>query len=89
MPFDLSNVLFIATANEIQNIKPALLDRLEVQIIKKVIELSGYTVTEKIEIAKKYIIPKQIIETGINQFKIDNQLIEFIIKGYAREPGVR
>ncbi len=83
--YDLSNVMFIATSNNAQNIQPALRDRMEI------IDLNGYTVEEKIEIAKTYLIPKQIEQTGIkaNQIKLTDVLLEFIIEEYTAESGVR
>jgi len=65
-PFDLSNVVFIATANSLDTIHPALLDRMEI------IEISGYSLSEKMEISKRYLIPKQIKENGITE-----KIIEF------------
>lgn len=84
-PYDLSKVLFIATANYLENIPNALRDRLEI------IELSSYTELEKIEIAKRHLVPKQIEENGLkaSQFKIDDELISFLIRYYTRESGVR
>ena len=83
--YDLSKVLFIATANNFQNIQPALRDRLEV------IELSGYAVEEKIEIAKRHLIPKQKELHGLKStsFRISDKVIEKIIQDYTRESGVR
>ena len=83
--YDLSKVLFIATANNFQNIQPALRDRLEV------IELSGYAVEEKIEIAKRHLIPKQKELHGLkaSSFRISDKVIEKIIQDYTRESGVR
>jgi ATP-dependent Lon protease len=85
LEYDLSKVLFIATANNIQNIQPALRDRLEI------IDLSGYAVEEKIEIAKRHLIPKQKNLHGLspNGFTISNKLLEKIIQDYTRESGVR
>lgn len=84
-PYDLSKVLFIATANYLENIPNALRDRLEI------IELSSYTELEKIEIAKRHLVPKQIKENGLNtsQLKIDDEMISFLIRYYTRESGVR
>jgi ATP-dependent Lon protease len=83
--YDLSNVMFIATANNLDAIQPALLDRMEI------IEINGYTLEEKIEIAKKYLIPKQEKNHGLkqNSFDISNEVLEKIIDGYTRESGVR
>lgn len=84
-PYDLSKVLFIATANYLENIPNALRDRLEI------IELSSYTELEKIEIAKRHLVPKQIKENGLKtlQLKIDDEMISFLIRYYTRESGVR
>jgi ATP-dependent Lon protease len=83
--YDLSKVLFIATANDINNIQPALRDRLEI------INLSGYAVEEKIEIAKRHLVPKQREAHGLKdkKFKISDKVIEKIIQDYTRESGVR
>ncbi|MEJ2879739.1 endopeptidase La [Pedobacter sp. GR22-6] len=83
--YDLSNVLFIATANSLGSIQPALLDRMEI------IEVNGYTIEEKIEIAKKYLLPKQKDQHGINNKDIvlKSSLIEKVIEDYTRESGVR
>lgn len=83
--YDLSKVLFIATANTLSPIQPALLDRLEV------IEMTGYTVEEKIEIAKRHLLPKQIAEHGLKpkQIKLSDAVLEAIIETYTRESGVR
>lgn len=85
VPFDLSKVLFIATANYINDIPEPLLDRMEI------IELSGYTLEEKISIAKKWVIPKQIEKHGLTSknFELSTDVIKKIISDYAREPGVR
>lgn len=84
-PYDLSKVLFIATANYLENIPNALRERLEI------IELSSYTELEKIEIAKRHLVPKQIKENGLktSQLKIDDEMISFLIRYYTRESGVR
>src|SRR5215212_10769945 len=85
LEYDLSKVLFIATANNLQTIQPALRDRLEI------IELSGYAVEEKIEIAKRHLIPKQKEAHGLAKvnFKIADNVLEKIIEQYTRESGVR
>jgi ATP-dependent Lon protease len=85
LEYDLSKVLFIATANNISNIPPALRDRLEI------IDLSGYAVEEKIEIAKQHLIPKQIEMHGLNNnnFKLNDIVLKKIIEDYTRESGVR
>jgi ATP-dependent Lon protease len=85
LEYDLSKVLFIATANNIQNIQPALRDRLEI------IDLSGYAVEEKIEIAKRHLIPKQKEAHGLDKInlKISDKVLEKIIESYTRESGVR
>jgi len=85
VPFDLSHVLFIATANMLDTIPPALLDRLEV------IELTGYTQEEKVKIAEKYLLPRQLKENGLTaaQFKMSAKALLTVITGYTREAGVR
>lgn len=85
LEYDLSNVLFITTANSLDPIDRPLLDRMEV------IELSGYTDLEKLAIAKEYIIPRQIQENGLKSqnIKITDEAIEEIINSYTRESGVR
>jgi ATP-dependent Lon protease len=85
LEYDLSKVLFIATANDINNIQPALRDRLEI------IDLSGYAVEEKIEIAKRHLVPKQKEAHGLKNIavKISDNVLEKIIKDYTRESGVR
>ena len=85
VPFDLSNVMFITTANITDSIPPALLDRLEV------IELTGYTQEEKVKIAERYLIPRQLTENGLTaeQFKLTAKALNKIIAGYTREAGVR
>ncbi|MFM9909710.1 MAG: endopeptidase La [Chitinophagaceae bacterium] len=85
LEYDLSKVLFIATANNIQNIQPALRDRLEI------IDLSGYAVEEKMEIAKRHLVPKQKEAHGLKDmnFKIGDKVLEKIIQDYTRESGVR
>lgn len=85
LEYDLSKVLFIATANDINKIQPALRDRLEI------IDLSGYAVEEKIQIAKQHLIPKQKEAHGLKElnFKMGDKVIEKIISDYTRESGVR
>jgi ATP-dependent Lon protease len=85
VPFDLSRVMFITTANVLDTIPPALLDRLEV------IELTGYTQEEKVKIAERYLIPRQLTENGLTaaQFKLTDKALNTIITGYTREAGVR
>src|SRR5919199_219129 len=85
VPFDLSEVLFIATANFIQNIPAPLLDRMEV------VEFSGYTEREKAEIAKKYLIPRQLEESGLADKGIafTDDAVMTIVTNYTRESGVR
>jgi ATP-dependent Lon protease len=85
LDYDLSKVMFVATANSLSTIQPALRDRMEI------IEVNGYTTEEKIEIAKRHLIPKTLLETGIGkqQFKLSDKLIEKIIEDYTRESGVR
>ena len=83
--YDLSKVMFVATANSLVNIQPALLDRMEI------IEINGYTLEEKIQIAKKHLLPKQLKEHGLNSshLKISNKIFETVIDSYTRESGVR
>lgn len=85
LEYDLSKVLFIATANNLQNIQPALRDRLEI------IDLSGYAIEEKVEIAKRHLIPKQKEAHGLAKVpvKINDKVIEKVIENYTRESGVR
>ncbi len=85
LEYDLSKVMFIATANDLSTIQPALRDRMEI------IEVNGYTIEEKIEIAKNHLLPKQLKEHGFDakQLKIDNKVIEKIIETYTNESGVR
>src|SRR5688572_6133996 len=85
LEYDLSKVLFIATANDINDIQPALRDRLEI------INLSGYAVEEKVQIAKRHLIPKQRDAHGLKDipFKISDKIIQKIIQDYTRESGVR
>jgi len=83
--FDLSKVMFIATSNNISNVQPALIDRMEI------VNISGYTIEEKSQIAKKHLLPKQISDHGLkkNIIKIHKVALEKIIEGYTRESGVR
>ena len=83
--YDLSKVLFIATANQISSIHPALRDRMEM------IEISGYVVEEKIAIARKHLIKKQLKEhgLGVRQFSFTKEILEYIIENHTRESGVR
>ena len=84
-PYDLSNVMFIATANYLGDIPEALRDRLEI------INLSSYTEEEKLNIAKEHLIPKQVSQNGLkkNQFKINDTTLRYVIRHYTREAGVR
>jgi len=83
--FDLSNVMFIATANQLNTINPALIDRMEL------INVTGYIIEEKIEISKRHLIPQQLKAHGVKneQIKFSDSIIEFIIDKYTRESGVR
>ena len=83
--FDLSNVMFIATANSLSEIQGPLRDRMEI------IEVNGYTIEEKIEIAKEHLIPKQLKEHGITKkdFTIDKKTLEKVVEEYTNESGVR
>jgi ATP-dependent Lon protease len=85
LPFDLSNVFFICTANQLDSVPPALRDRMEV------IELAGYTHEEKREIAVRYLVPRQIERNGLGRSKIEftEPALDQIIDGYTREAGVR
>ncbi|MCC7297950.1 MAG: endopeptidase La [Bacteroidia bacterium] len=85
LDYDLSKVLFVATANSLDSIQPALLDRMEI------IEISGYSLEEKREIAKKYLIPKQRKAHGLKgkDFNVTDKAIEVIVEQYTRESGVR
>ncbi|MDE7406661.1 MAG: endopeptidase La [Clostridiales bacterium] len=85
VPFDLSNVMFVTTANSLDPLPPALLDRLEV------IELSGYTYEEKLQIAKRYLKPKEMTANGLDGVKVDisDAVMSYIISAYTRESGVR
>lgn len=83
--YDLSKVMFIATSNSLGTIQPALRDRMEI------INVSGYTIEEKVEIAKRHLLPKQLKEHGLNanHLKIGKRELEKIVEGYTRESGVR
>ena len=83
--YDLSKVMFIATSNNIGNVQPALRDRMEI------VSVSGYTIEEKCQIAKKHLLPKQIIEHGLPKdiIKLNMLSTEKVIEGYTRESGVR
>lgn len=85
LDYDLSNVMFIATANSLATIQPALRDRLEI------IEVTGYTTEEKLEIAKQHLLPKQMDDHGIkkSQMTLTESVLEYIIENYTRESGVR
>ena len=85
MGYDLSKVMFVATSNSLNTIQPALLDRMEI------INVSGYTIEEKVQIGKKFLLPKQIKEHGmkISDLKIAQPQLEKIVEGYTRESGVR
>ncbi|MDR9457679.1 MAG: endopeptidase La [Salegentibacter sp.] len=85
MGFDLSKVMFIATANNLGTIQPALRDRMEI------INVTGYTIEEKVEIARQHLLPKQLKEHGMTkeQLKIAKPQLEKIVEGYTRESGVR
>src|SRR5262249_20711652 len=85
LPFDLSHVFFICTANTLDTIPRPLLDRMEI------LRLSGYSEEEKAEIARKYLIPRQVKQTGLqpDQLTIANETVRRIIDLYTREAGVR
>jgi len=85
MGYDLSKVMFIATANSLSTIQPALLDRMEI------IDVSGYTIEEKVEIAKQHLLPKQLKEHGLSDkhLKVGKPQLEKVVEGYTRESGVR
>jgi ATP-dependent Lon protease len=83
--YDLSSVMFVATANSLSSIQPALLDRMEI------IEVNGYTIEEKIEIAKQHLLPKQREQHGIKlkDITLKNSVLEKVVEDYTRESGVR
>ena len=85
MGYDLSKVMFIATANNLGNIQPALRDRMEI------INVSGYTIEEKAMIAQKHLLPKQLKEHGLKpkDLKLNKAVLEAVVEGYTRESGVR
>ena len=85
MGYDLSKVMFIATSNSLSTIQPALLDRMEI------INVTGYTIEEKVEIGKRHLLPKQLKEHGLTDkhLKIGKPQLEKIVEGYTRESGVR
>lgn len=85
LDYDLSNILFIATANSLASIQPALRDRMEI------IEINGYTLEEKVQIAKKHLIPKLLKDNGLKPKDIEfsKEVIEIICEEYTRESGVR
>ncbi len=85
MGYDLSKVFFIATANNLGAIQPALLDRMEV------IDVTGYTIEEKVEIARQHLVPKQLDNHGLTkaQFSITKPVLKSLVEGYTRESGVR
>ena len=85
MGYDLSKVMFIATANSLNTIQPALRDRMEI------IEINGYTMQEKTEIARKHLLPKQLREHGLKKenLKVSKKVLEKAVEGYTRESGVR
>lgn len=83
--YDLSKILFLATSNSLDTIQPALRDRMEI------IEINGYTMEEKVQIARKHLVPKQLVEHGLEseQIAFDLKAIERLVDGYTRESGVR
>ena len=85
LDYNLSKVMFVATANSLATIQPALRDRMEI------IEMSGYTIEEKVEIAKKHLLPKQLVMHGLkrNNLKLTKKILEKIIDQYTKESGVR
>src|SRR5208283_1177334 len=85
LPFDLSKVLFITTANALDTIPRPLLDRMEI------LRLSGYSEEEKVQIARRYLLPRQLREAGLTseQLTIDDDVVNRVISRYTREAGVR
>jgi ATP-dependent Lon protease len=85
LPYDLSRVLFICTANVVDTIPAPLLDRMEL------IEIAGYTDVEKVQIARRHLLPKQLVENGLpeSSFEIDDETLVRLIRGWTREAGVR
>ncbi len=85
LDYDLSKVMFVSTANSLSTIQPALRDRMEI------IEINGYTIEEKVQIAKKHLLPKQLTSHGIKeeQFTLSDKILEKIVDQYTRESGVR
>jgi ATP-dependent Lon protease len=85
LDYDLSKVLFGSSANSLNTIQPALRDRMEI------IEINGYTIEEKVVIARKYLLPKQLKETGVreSQFSITDETLETVVENYTNESGVR
>ena len=85
LDYDLSKVMFVATANSLATVQPALRDRMEI------IEINGYTIEEKVQIAKKHLLPKQLKLHGLkdSQFTISDKMLEKIVDQYTRESGVR
>ena len=85
LDYDLSNVMFVATANSLNTIQPALRDRMEI------IEINGYTIEEKVMIARKFLLPKQIKETGVSESSIEigDEVLEAVVENYTNESGVR
>jgi ATP-dependent Lon protease len=83
--YDLSKVMFIATANNLHSIQPALRDRMEI------IDITGYTLEEKVQIAKRHLLPKQLQEHGLSaeQLRLGKREFEYVVDGYTRESGVR